>query len=46
MNVDTKHVETFSDGAFAIAITLLALGIAVPPPGTARASFDRRRGCP
>jgi uncharacterized membrane protein len=45
MNVDTKRVETFSNGDFAIAITLLVLGIAVPP-GTALASVDRRRGSP
>ena len=30
----TGPLEAFNDGVFAIAITLLVLGIAVPPPGT------------
>jgi uncharacterized membrane protein len=29
----TGRLEAFSDGVIAVAITLLALGIAVPPPG-------------
>ena len=33
--MDTTRLEAFSDGVIAIAITLLVLDIAVPPPGTA-----------
>ncbi len=33
----TNRLESFSDGVIAVAITLLALGITVPGPATARA---------
>ena len=37
------RLEAFSDGVFAIAITLLVLGIKVPPSGGAEALAHRER---
>jgi hypothetical protein len=40
--VDIRRLEAFNDGVVAIAITVLVLGIAVPPP--ARRSGSRSSG--
>jgi uncharacterized membrane protein len=39
--LDTGRVEAFSDGVFAIAITLLVLGLAVPPAGKEHGDLGR-----
>ena len=39
--MDTGRVEAFSDGVFAIAITLLVLGLAVPPAGREHGDLGR-----
>jgi uncharacterized membrane protein len=42
--VDRSRLEAFSDGVFAVAITLLALNLAVPGPGNGHTSLLRQLG--
>lgn len=46
MTAETSRVEAFSDGVFAIAITLLILEIKVPPPGSGELSRELLRQWP
>ena len=46
MNTETTRVEAFSDGVFAIAITLLILEIKVPSPGSGELSAQLLRQWP
>jgi uncharacterized membrane protein len=39
--LDTGRVEAFSDGVFAIAITLLVLGLSIPPAGKEHGDLGR-----
>jgi uncharacterized membrane protein len=40
VTAETSRIEAFSDGVFAIAITLLILEIKIPPSGTGKLSLE------
>ncbi len=46
MTTETARIEAFSDGVFAIAITLLILEIEVPSPGSGELSAQSLRQWP
>jgi len=46
VTAETSRIEAFSDGVFAIAITLLILEIKVPPPGSGELSLALARQWP
>ena len=46
MTAETSRIEAFSDGVFAIAITLLILEIKVPPPGSGELALALARQWP